>query len=129
MLPHREHYPFSICCAAYGKMHIGQYDVTTAYLNGMLEEEVFVEVPKLMKGTIQYMIKREQMDHQLSSMVRIMLKRLKAADIVCHMKKVLYGFKQAGRTWHKRLDGELRKLDALPSKQDPCLYLKNKGEE
>jgi len=27
------------------------------------------------------------------------------------------------------LDGELRKLDAFPSKQDPCLYLKNKGEK
>jgi len=118
----------ALAVAAHRKMHIRQYDVTTAYLNGTLEEEVFMEAPKMMEETLQYMIERKRMDHQLADMVKTTLKRLRAGDVVCHMRKALYSLKQAGRAWHKRLDEKLRRLNAFP-KQDPCLYLKNKGEK
>jgi len=110
-------------------MHVRQYDVVTAYLNGTLEKEVLMEAPKMMEETLQYMIERERMDHDLADMVKITLKKLRAGDVVCHMNKTLYGLKQAGRAWHKRLDEKLRRLGAFLSKQDPCLYLKNKGEK
>jgi len=56
-------------------MHIRQYDVITAYLNGTLKEKVFMKVPKMMEETLQYMIEKEQRDHQLVSMVKTTLKR------------------------------------------------------
>ena len=36
----------TIVLAASREMHIRQYDVTTAYLNGTLQEKVYMEVPK-----------------------------------------------------------------------------------
>jgi len=86
--------------AARRNMHVRQYDVATAYLNGTLEEEVFMEAPRMMEETLQYMIERERMDHDLTDMVKTTLKKLRAGNVVCHMRKALYGLKQAGRAWH-----------------------------
>jgi hypothetical protein len=56
-----------------------QIDVKSVFLNGELEEEVYIEQPE---------------GFQLSE----------NADYVCKLKKTLYGLKQAPKAWYSRLD-------------------------
>lgn len=49
--------------------------------------------------------------------------------MVCKLKKSLYGLRQSGRSWNKKLDAILRKLGAIPTTSDPCLYYIKKGED
>ena len=79
------------------KLH--QMDVKTAFLNGVVEEEVYVEQPLGFKT------------HDWQSHV-------------CKLKKALYGLKQAPRTWYGRIDSFLMSLGFTKSKVDPNLYSK-----
>lgn len=103
-----------------------QYDITTAYLNGILEEQIFMETPGYLKEVLEFIIKQKS-DHNRNQ-AKQMLQALSAGDKVCHMKKALYGLKQAGRAWNKRLDEEIRNFGAVPSQADPCVYSKGQGE-
>ena len=67
----------------YKKFKLYQMDVKSSFLNGNLEEEVYIEQPE---------------GFQLSE------KR----DYVCKLKKALYGLKQAPRAWYARLDSYLQ---------------------
>ena len=67
--------------AAVEDMKVHQLDIKTAFLNGILEEEVYVEPPA---GCHEG-----------------------AADSGCHLHKALYGLRQAPRAWHTRLTEEL----------------------
>jgi transposase InsO family protein len=77
-----------------------QIDVSTALLNGVLEEEVYVRLPPQLASTK-----------------------------VWKLKKALYGLKQAARVWYKRLTLEITKLGFTQSHADPCLYYKGKGAD
>ena len=68
-----------IAIAAQMKWRIYQLDVKSAFLNGYLEEEVYVEQP----------LGFEVKDHE---------------DKVLRLKKALYGLKQAPRAWNSRID-------------------------
>lgn len=57
-----------------------------------------------------------------------MLQNLRIGNKVCFLKKALYGLRQAGRSWHHRLDQVLKKCHAIPTSVDPCLYYIGKGE-
>jgi len=61
-------------------------DVKCTFLNGVLEEEVYVEQPS----------GYEQEGH---------------GDKVCKLKKALYRLKQAPHTWNTRVDRYLQKTD------------------
>ena len=65
--------------AAVMKWKIHQMDVKTAFLNGVVEEEVYVEQPLGFET------------HDMESHV-------------CRLKKSLYGLKQAPRTWYGIID-------------------------
>jgi len=68
--------------AAQHKWKIYQMDVKSAFLNGVLKEEVYVEQPP------GYEV--EGQEHK-----------------VCKLKKALYGLKQAPRAWYSRIDAYL----------------------
>ena len=77
-------------------------DVKSAYLNGDLEEELYMKQPTgfVAAGT---------------------------EKLVCRLNKSLYGLKQAGRTWNKRMDVELKALGFVPIHADPCVYAYKRG--
>ena len=81
------------------KWKIHQIDVKTAFLNGVVEEEVYVEQP----------LGFETHDRE---------------SHVCRLKKALYGLKQAPRTWYGRIDSFLSSLGFTKSKADSNLYYK-----
>jgi transposase InsO family protein len=87
---------YLMATAALRKQEVWHLDVSNAYLNGRLEEDVYMEPPE------QLQAERGQ---------------------VCKLIKGLYGLKQAGRKWNERLDEVLRRLGLTPTKSDPCLYL------
>jgi hypothetical protein len=74
-----------------------QMDVKTTFLNGEIEEEVYIEQPD---GFVTH----EKESH------------------VCRLKKALYGLKQAPRAWYEKIDGYLMSLGFNKSVVDPNLY-------
>jgi hypothetical protein len=80
------------------KMHIHQMDVTTAFLNGYLMEDVYMKQPP---GAVD----SNKPDH------------------VCKLKRSLYGLKQAPRCWNVVLDQYLLEIGFQRSKKDTCLYI------
>ena len=88
-----------IYLAAVKKWKIHQMDVKTAFLNGVVEEEVYVEQP----------LGFETHDRE---------------SHVCKLKKALYGLEQALRTWYNRIDGFLPSLGFTKNKADSNLYYK-----
>ena len=76
-----------------------QMDVKTAFLHGVIKEEVYAEQPLGFKV-------QDRDTH------------------VCRLKKALYGLKQAPRAWYERIDNYLIKLGFTSSDADPNLYFK-----
>jgi len=114
--------------AEYG-MLIKQYDITTAYLNGQLEEEIFMEVPVMTEEVLEQIISTETRNSMIKTKATQMLSELRKENRVCLLKKALYGLRQAGRRWHMRCDEELKKFGLKNSLADPCLYYQGKGED
>ena len=81
-------------------LQVRQMDVKGAYLNGMLDELVYMRQPQ------GYGDKTGR---------------------VCRLRKTLYGLKQSGRGWNIYFDGELRKLEFQPLISDPCAYVRRRG--
>ena len=71
-------------------------DVKTAFLNEVIEEEVYIKQPRAET-------------HEKKSHVR-------------RLKKALYRLKQAPRAWYGRIDGYLQKMGFVKSDADPNLY-------
>lgn len=76
---------------------ITHMDVTSAYLNGDLEEEIYVKPPDEIKAYDK-------------------------SEGVWKLKKALYGLKQSGRAWNKKLDTVLKQFGLQNSKAHPCIY-------
>ena len=89
----------AIVCAENLELH--QLDVKTAFLNGVLEEDIWMQQPP---GFQQH-----------------------GSHYACHLKKALYGLKQAPRAWHSKLKHELEQLGFVVSAADPCLYIMHRG--
>jgi hypothetical protein len=85
--------------ACFRNFKIYQMDVKSTFLNGTLEEEVYVEQPE------GFMLTENQ-------------------DYVCKLKKSLYGLKQAPRAWFSRLDQYLQKQGYKRGITDNNLYIK-----
>jgi hypothetical protein len=86
-----------ISFAAQMGWQIHQMDVKTAFLNGVLKEEVYIEQPE---GFVTH----SKETH------------------VCRLKRALYGLKQAPRAWYERIDTYLQNMGFVKSEADANLY-------
>jgi hypothetical protein len=79
-------------------------DVKLAFINGDLEEEVYMEQPEGFSLTDN-------------------------PDYVCKLKKALYGLKQAPRDWYYRLDKCLQDKGFKKGIVENNLYIKSEGDD
>jgi len=86
-----------LAIAAQHNWKVHQMDVKSAFLNGFLEEEVYVKQPP------GYEVKGEE-------------------GKVYKLKKALYGLKQAPRVWYSRIDAYLISNGFNRSGSEPTLY-------
>jgi hypothetical protein len=86
------------------KWKLHQMDVKTTFLNGVIEEEVYIEQPQGF----------EVEDRKTR---------------VCRLKKALYGLKQAPRDWYGRIDSILTSFGFSKSKADSNLNFKVMNDE
>ena len=84
--------------AAVRNWKVYHFDISGAYLNGILKERVIMEFPQT---TLE-----DEMNQ----------------DLVCLLRKGLYGLKQGGKQWNEKLDGFLKKQKFIQSQSDPCVY-------
>jgi hypothetical protein len=75
-----------------------QLDIKTAFLNGIMKDEVYVEQPP------GYHVGGE--------------------DLVWELKKSLYGLNDAPRTWSEALDQQMRSTGFTRILSDPCIYVR-----
>ena len=80
-------------------MLIHQMDVVTAFLNGHLDEEIYMKQPEgyVKPGT---------------------------ENMVCHLKKSLYGLKQSSRCWNKAFQDFMLSQQFKQSDADPCIFIR-----
>eukprot|EP01018_Ginkgo_biloba_P029065 Gb_03166 [translate_table: standard] len=93
-----------ISIAAEMGWRIYQMDVKAAFLNGIIEEEVYIEQPQGFEV------------HGRESHV-------------CRLKEALYGLKQAPKAWYSRIDTYLHQLGFEKSEADSNLYYILVGED
>lgn len=85
---------YLIALAAKFDLEFEQMDAVTAFLQGDLDEEVYVVQPK----------------------------EFKQGNQVCRLNKAIYGLKQASRQWNKKLDAAIKEVGLQQSRVDPCIY-------
>eukprot|EP00253_Pinus_taeda_P033126 PITA_33126 len=78
-------------------------DVKTTFLHGDLEEEIYMKQPE------GFAVKGKK-------------------ELVCKLKKSLYGLKQSPRMWYQKFDMFIRGLGFTRSKADHCVYFKLIGD-
>ena len=72
-------------------------DVKTTFLNGELEEEIYIDQPDGFVANGQ-------------------------EGMVCKLLKSLYGLKQAPKQWHEKFDRTLTYVGFVVNKADTCVY-------
>lgn len=92
-----------LALAVYKNFKVYHMDVKSAFLNGNIEEEVYIEQP----DGIQI---------------------CEDPNMVCKLKKALYGLKQAPRAWYSRLDTYLHQQGFKKGTVDSNLYVKTQND-
>ena len=91
-----------LAIAAYYDYEIWQMDVKTAFLNGYLEEEIYMEQPEGFTSS-------------------------QTSGLICKLKKSIYGLKQASRSWNLRFDEVIRGSGFIKNEEESCVYKKSSG--
>lgn len=87
-----------ISIAANQDWTLKQFDVKNAFLNGYLDEEVYMDLPP----------------------------RVKCDGKVCKLTKALYGLKQSPRAWFGRFSTFMKKIGYKQNDADHTLFVRNK---
>ncbi|GJV50511.1 zinc finger, CCHC-type containing protein [Tanacetum coccineum] len=91
-----------ISIAAFYYYKIWKMDVKNAFLNGYLDEDIYMVQPE---GFVDPNYPRK----------------------VCKLQRSIYGLKQASRSWNKRFDEEIKKFGFTQNHDEPCVYKKASG--
>ncbi|GJW28491.1 retrotransposon protein, putative, ty1-copia subclass [Tanacetum coccineum] len=89
-----------ISIAAYYDYEIWKMDIKTAFLNGYLDEDIYMVQPE---GFLDPNHLRK----------------------VCKLQRSIYGLKQASRSWNKRFDEEIKSFGFAQNLNEPCVYQKD----
>ncbi|CAK9833808.1 Retrovirus-related Pol polyprotein from transposon TNT 1-94 [Anthophora retusa] len=92
-----------LAAAVNSEMHVHHMDVVSAYVQGDLNDEIYMEQPELFE-------KRGE------------------EEKVCKLIKPLYGLKQSDREWYKKIDSYVTEQGARRTEADPCVYVFEKDE-
>ena len=91
-----------LAIAAIEDLELESVDISSAYLNGQLEEEVYMRQPE---GFVE-----------------------KGKDWYWRLLKALYGLKQAGRCWHKKLNEVLESMGFRKTISDHSIWVFQCGD-
>ncbi|GKD63496.1 retrotransposon protein, putative, ty1-copia subclass [Tanacetum coccineum] len=91
-----------ISIATYYDYEIWKMDIKTAFLNGYLNEDIYMVQPE---GFVDPNHPRK----------------------VCKLQRSIYGLKQASRSWNKRFDEEIKRFGFAQNLDEPCVYQKASG--
>jgi len=81
-------------------------DVDTAFLNADVDEDIYM---RQLEGFEVYGPNGE--------------------ELVCKLKKSIYGLKQASRNWHHTIDQWMKEYRFQASDADPCVYVKRQNQD
>ena len=79
-------------------------DVKTAFLNGELEEEIYMEQP------VGFIVKGQE-------------------EKVCRLLRSVYGLKQSSRQWYIRFHNVIMAYDFMMIDEDHCVYIKRSNDQ
>ncbi|KAJ9566883.1 hypothetical protein OSB04_002849, partial [Centaurea solstitialis] len=88
--------------SVYFNYEIWQMNVKTAFLNGKLTEDVYMEQPEGFEDP-------------------------KNPNKVCKLLQSIYGLKQASRSWNLHFDERIKEFGFTKSEFEPCVYTKFSG--
>ncbi|KAK8670028.1 hypothetical protein V6N13_104794 [Hibiscus sabdariffa] len=91
-----------LAIAAFHDYEIWQMDVKTAFLNGKLEEDVYMTQPE---GFVTP----------------------ENAGKVCKLQRSIYGLKQASRSWNLHFNDAIKEFGFIKNEDEPCVYKKFNG--
>ncbi|KAK8569112.1 hypothetical protein V6N12_007644 [Hibiscus sabdariffa] len=91
-----------LALAVFHDYEIWQMDVKTAFLNGKLEEDVYMTQPE---GFVTP----------------------ENAGKVCKLQRSIYGLKQASRSWNLRFNDAIKEFGFMRNEDEPCVYKKFSG--
>ena len=86
-----------IALAASFKLKLNQMDIKTAFLNGELKEDIYMQQPE------GFVVKE-------------------SGKLVCRLKRSIYGLNQLARCWNTELDYCLKEIGFSQLDCDPCTY-------
>jgi hypothetical protein len=91
-----------LAISAIEDLHLRTVDISHAFINGELEEEIYMKQPEGFQ------------EH--------------GPDYVCKLNRSLYGLKQASRVWNKKLHGTLISMGFKRLESDRSIYLYVRGD-
>ena len=107
--------------------------MTTVFLNGDIEENIYIEMPKMFREILKEIVAMNQQKKrdfkEEEEDAEKMLVEARKGNKVCRMKKAIYGLKEAGYRWHKKLDEVLKQLGFEALTSDICVYVSRRNTD
>ncbi|RVW38473.1 Retrovirus-related Pol polyprotein from transposon TNT 1-94 [Vitis vinifera] len=97
-------YKARLVAKAHYDLELHQMDVKTAFLNDNIDETI-------------YMVQPENFESKDSK------------QLVCRLKRSIYGLKQASRQWYRKFDQVITSFGFKENTVDQCIYLKFSGSK
>jgi hypothetical protein len=98
----KDSFKIVMALVAHYDLELHQMDIKTTFLNGDLQENVYMAQPE---G-----VSIEGKEH-----------------MGCRLKKSIYGLKQVSRQWYLKFDEVIKKFGFVKNQVDNCVYIKIKG--